>query len=289
VGSRSFEIKDYYQLTKPGIIYGNIITAAGGFLLASRFHIHAVLFLATLIGTSLIIGSACVFNNYIDRNIDKAMARTKKRALALGSISGRNALIYATVLGVLGVVSLALYVNWLTVLIGLIAFFVYVVLYGISKRRSVHGTVVGSIAGAAPVVAGYCAVSDHFNGAALILFLILVTWQMPHFYAIAMYRIKDYAAAKIPVLPIKSGMRATKIQMLVYIVAFILANISLSLFGTTKVIYLIVMTILGLAWLWLGIQGFKSDDTKWARKMFFFSLIIILTLSVMLSVGAILP
>jgi protoheme IX farnesyltransferase len=284
-------IKPYYTLTKPGIIYGNILTAAAGFLLASKGHISFWLLIATLGGMSAVIASACVFNNYIDRDIDQRMDRTKKRALVSGVISGQNALIYATLLGVIGFVVLTLFVNSLVVSIGLIAFVDYIILYGIAKRRSVHGTLVGAIAGAAPIVAGYCAVTDHFNGAALLLFLILACWQMPHFYAIAMYRFNDYKAADLPILPVKRGLKITKIQIVLYVIAFGVATTLLTIFGYTGYVYLVIMLLLSLAWLRLGLKGLHkgNDDKLWARKMFFFSLIIILSLSVMLSFNFLLP
>lgn len=283
-------IKTYYSLTKPGIIYGNVLTATAGFLLASKGHVNFWLLLATVGGTALVIASACVFNNYIDRDIDAKMARTKKRALVSGLVPGRNAIIYAVLLGLTGFLVLAAWTNPLVVLIGVIALFDYVVLYGISKRRSVHGTLVGSIAGAAPVVAGYCAVTDRFDTGALLLFLILAFWQMPHFYAIAIYRFKDYKAAGLPVLPVKRDARTAKIQILLYIIAFVTATSSLTVFGYTGYVYLVVMAIIGLKWLWLGVKGFGTDDDKrWARKMFFFSLVVIVALSVMLSVGPLLP
>jgi len=282
--------KSYYQLTKPGIIYGNAMTAAAGFLLASGRHINFRLFLGVLIGTCLVIASACVFNNYIDREIDKKMARTKKRAIASGLVPPKNAIIFATLLGFIGFVTLVLYTNLLVVLMGAVAFVVYVVVYGISKRQSVHGTVVGSIAGAAPIVAGYCAVTDHFGVAAFLLFIILASWQMPHFYAIAMYRFDDYAAANLPVLPVKKGLKITKIQILCYVMCFIVAANLLTVFGYTSGTYSVLITALGLAWFWLGVSGFSGvDDKLWARKMFFFSLIIILSLSVLLSTSALLP
>jgi len=280
----------YYSLTKPGIIYGNLLTAAGGFLLASTGRINYWLFLATLAGVSLVIASACVCNNYIDREIDKKMARTKQRALVNGLISDRSAIIYASCLGVAGVVVLAVYTNLLTVCIGLVAFFFYVVLYGVAKRHSVHGTLVGSIPGAAPVVAGYCAVTDRFDGGAFIVFLILVTWQMAHFYAIAIYRFDDYKAAGLPVMPVKKGLQTTKIQMLLYISIFIIATSALTVFHYTEYAYLIVMLLLGIAWLYLCLQGFKtSDSQRWARNMFLISLVVVLVLSIMLSIGARLP
>jgi heme o synthase len=259
-------------------------------LLASKWQLGFGLLLAALSGTALVIASACVFNNYIDRGIDAKMARTKKRALVSGLVSSQSALTYATMLGLLGFSILIVYTNALTVYLGLVALFTYVVLYGISKRRSVHGTVVGSIAGALPPVAGYTAVTNHLDSGALLLFLILVFWQMPHFYAIAIYRFKDYKAASLPVLPVKYGMRAAKLQIVIYTFVFTITTILLTVFGYTGYIFAIVMALVGLYWLSKGIQSFKAtDDATWARGMFGTSLIVILCLAIMLSVGTILP
>jgi heme o synthase len=284
-------LKTYYRLTKPGIIYGNILTATGGFFLASKGQIDWWLLFATLAGMSLIIASGCVFNNYIDRGIDKKMARTRKRALVSGLIPIRNALISGTVIGCSGVVVLSLWTNLLVVTIGLTAWFFYVVLYAVAKRRSVHGTLVGTIPGAAPPIAGYAAATGHLDSGALILFLIMVFWQMPHFYAIALYRFKDYKAAGLPVLPVKKGAHSTKTQILAYIAGFIIATAMLSIFGYTGLLWVVVMASLGLYWLWLGMKGFNSvtNDTIWARKMFMFSLVIITAMSALLSINAWLP
>jgi protoheme IX farnesyltransferase len=283
-------LKECYWLTKPGIIYGNALTAIGGFLLASRWRIDAVLFLATVFGTCLVIASACVLNNYIDRNIDKKMARTKWRATVTGKISGPWAIIYGTILGIIGFSILIIWTNALVAVIGLIAYIDYIVLYGVSKRISVHGTLVGSIAGAAPPVAGYCAVTNRFDLGALIIFLIMVSWQMVHFYAIAIRRSSDYKSAKIPVLPLVNGVRATKIQMIAYTIIFIAAVISLGVFGYAGYTFVIVMSALGLTWLYKGLHSFNiTDNIAWARQMFMFSLVVLLSFSVMLSVGRILP
>jgi protoheme IX farnesyltransferase len=282
--------KDYYQLTKPGIIYGNLITVIAGFFLASQDHFYVKEFLGVTIGTSMVIGSACVFNNYIDRSIDKKMTRTKKRALVSGKIKPINALKFGLVLGLLGFAILALGTNWLVLLIGAIAFIVYVALYGITKRRTVHGTLVGSISGAAPIVAGYCAVSGRFDSGAIILFIILAVWQMPHFYAIAIRRSTEYSAANLPVLPLKRGVSESKVQMLFYILVFTIAVDTLTIFGYTGSTFSVIMTILGVVWLWFAVIGFwATDDVAWARRMFLFSLIILLALSALLSISAILP
>lgn len=277
-------IKTYYMLTKPGIIIGNAITTAGGFALASKGHFDFWLFLATLIGLCLVIASAGVFNNYLDRESDKKMERTKNRPLVTKIITEKKALIFATVLGMLGFWILILKTNLLTVLITLFGFFIYVVLYVICKYRSIHGTLLGSISGAIPPIVGYCAVSNRLDTGAFILFIILVFWQMPHFFAIAMYRFKDYAAASLPVLPVKKGNYVTKIHMLLYIFAFIIAASLPTLFHYTGLFYLVSTSILGFTWLILCLKGFKSlNDQKWARQMFLFSLVVIMGVCLMMS------
>lgn len=270
---------NYYLLTKPGIILGNLVTVAAGFLLASRGTINFKLFFATLIGLAFIMASACVFNNYIDRQIDKKMERTKNRALVRGLICGRHAIFFATFLGILGNAILFLYTNFLTVFVAGIGFFVYVVLYSLWKCRTIYGTAIGSIAGAVPPVVGYCAVSNHFDTGALIFFAMMVLWQMPHFFSIALFHFDDYRAAEIPVLPIKKGVRRTKIHMMLYIVGFIFAAMMLTFFNYTGYLYLTIAVSIGLAWLGLCMKGFKSDnDQLWGCHMFRLSLLMITSL-----------
>jgi len=280
-------IKDYYYLTKPGIIYGNLLTTVAGFLLASRFPIRLSLFLGTVVGSSLIMASACVVNNCLDIEIDKKMERTKIRALAIGKISKLAAITFALILFFLGCLVLILFVNLLVLLIGLYAFFAYVVVYGYAKRRSVYGTLVGSLSGAAPIVGGYCAVTGTINLSALLLYLVMITWQMPHFYAIAIRRSKDYKNAGLPVWPNIKGVESAKKQIVFFIVLFIDANLMLSLFGPTKVIYALILTTLGLYWLRLALKK-QKDNLVWARQLFLYSLVVVLIMSVSLSFGAIL-
>jgi protoheme IX farnesyltransferase len=283
-------LKSYYRLTKPGIVYGNLMYAAAGFLLAAGRHIDLPLFIATLAGTSLVIAGACVYNNVLDRNIDRRMKRTQKRAMVTQVISIRNALIYATVLAIAGFGLLMFFVNWLVVAIEAAGIIVYVLVYGWAKRSTIHSTVIGSVSGSVPPVAGYAAVSGRLDGGALLLFLILTFWQMPHFYAIATYRLKDYREAGLPVLTVKKGVRAAKYQIVAYIIAFIIAAALLSLYGYTGYVYLIAIVGLGLWWLKLGLEGFKAeDDNKWGRQVFLFSLIITLAFSLLLALNAWLP
>lgn len=278
-------MKTYYMLTKPGIILGNVITTAAGFALASKGHFDYLLFIATMTGLCFVIASAGVFNNYIDRVMDAKMERTKNRPLVTGVISSKKAIVFGTVLGTIGLLILGFFTNLLTVLIALSGFFVYLVLYAFWKYHSFYGTIVGSVAGAVPPVVGYCAVSNQLDLGALLLFMILVLWQMPHFFAIAIYRLDDYKAASIPVLPLVKGFYITKIHMALYIVAFTVTALLLTLTGYTGNLYFIVVALLGLAWLGLCFNGFKiTNHIVWARKMFILSLIVIMTLCVMIAV-----
>lgn len=281
-------LKTYTMLTKPGIILGNVITTAAGFALASKGYLDMGLFLVTLIGLAFVIASAGVFNNYIDRAMDAKMARTKNRALVQGTISLKSALLFATCLGCVGVVILALGTNLLTVSVALTGFFIYLVLYAYWKYYSFYGTIVGSLAGAIPPVVGYCAVSNRLDTGAWLLFLILVLWQMPHFFAIALYRLEDYRAASIPVLPLQKGIYLTKIHMFFYIIAFTLVASMLTFFGYTGNVYFLVTALLGLAWLGLCVNGFKKENhVRWAHQMFVFSLVVIMGLCITLTVDVV--
>lgn len=278
--------KTYYQLTKPGIIRGNAIPAIAGFFLASRGNVSYLLLLETIAGISLVIASACVFNNYLDRKIDKKMARTKNRALVKGTVSKRQALTYATFLGMLGLIILLVHTNFLTFAIGVLGMFFYVIVYGIAKRRSVHSTLVGSISGALPPVAGYTAVTGHLDATAITLFFILVFWQMPHFYAIAIYRLKDYKAAGLPILSVKKGVAVTKRDILLYTVAFGVAAVALSFTAHTGPLYFVVAVLLTLFWVVSGVRGFRTaDNDHWAHKMFGISLLVLLLLCIFIGLS----
>ncbi|ANI28301.1 protoheme IX farnesyltransferase [Yersinia entomophaga] len=279
-------IKQYLQVTKPGIIFGNLISVVGGFLLASKGDIDYPLFLATLIGVSLVVASGCVFNNYIDRDIDCIMERTKNRALVKGLIEPKITLIYASVLGIAGMLLLYVAANVLAMALAVIGFIIYVGVYSLyMKRKSVYGTLIGSLSGAAPPVIGYCAVTGQFDTGALILLLIFSIWQMPHSYAIAIFRFKDYQAANIPVLPVIKGISVTKNHITLYILAFMVATLMLTLSGYAGYKYLVVAAAVSVWWLGMALRGYKAtNDSVWARKLFVFSIIAITSLSVMMSV-----
>lgn len=267
---------NYYLLIKPGIILGNLITFAAGFLLASKGGFDAYLFILTLVGLGFIIASACVFNNYIDRSLDKKMERTKNRGVASGKIKGSTALFFGTILAIIGNLILYVETNILALAIANVGFCVYVFVYSFVKSQTVYSTLIGSIAGAVPPVVGYCAVSQKIDLAAFVLFLMLVLWQMPHFYAIALWHLKDYSKANLPLLPMVKGTFQTKVHMALYIAAFIPVMASLTLLGYLGQTFLFVTLCIGLLWLILSIQGFRTvNHTSWGRQMFRVSLVMI--------------
>lgn len=278
-------LKKYLFLTKPGILFGNFITTLGGFFLAAQGSIDVSLLHLTLLGTTLVVASGCVVNNVIDQDIDTKMQRTQNRALVKKTISPTVALIYALVLGVIGFSILWFGVNGYAFLFAMIGFIVYVGFYSLwTKRTSIHQTVIGSISGASPPVIGYTAVTHQFDVAALLLFLAYALWQMPHSWAIAIYRFDDYKNAGIPILPVARSIYRTKIECVIYILLFAAVLNGLYCFGYTNVFFLITFNALTAYWLYLSVIGFKAEnDQLWAKRFFLYSVILITLLSLSFS------
>jgi|SRR6185437_3154111 len=273
-------IRAYYSLIKPGIVWSNAMTAAAGFFLAASYPFDLLRFSAMLFGLALVIAGSCAANNVIDRDIDARMERTKNRAVAANRISPANAAAFAGVLGGLGFAILFFLTNLLAFLAALFGAAVYLALYTPLKRRTEHGTLIGAFSGSAPPVVGYAAAAHAIDGTALVLFLILLSWQMIHFFAIAIFRIDEYRAAGIPVLPLTQDVSKTKRLMLAYLFLFWLSALALFLIGSAGLIYAAVMTALSIGWLLLALKGFGAPDERgWARRMFFYSLIVLLVFS----------
>lgn len=282
-------LRRYYLLSKPGIIRANVLSAVAGYLYASMFNIDALTIASLLVGITLVIAGACAYNNYLDKSIDARMQRTSKRGLVTGDISAAKALWYATIVTVSGLAALIATQNRLTVILIVVAFVDYVVLYGWAKRKSVHGTLVGCISGALPLVAGYTAVTNRLDIQAWLLFALMTAWQMAHFYAIALHRLKDYKAAHIPVMPAVYGVPVTKLQTIMYIVAFVGLTGSLVLWGDLGVIGGVILGGLGVWWLFRALSLYSSAPSdKWGLQVFIASLAVITGMSVTLAFGPLL-
>ncbi|NME07382.1 heme o synthase [Psychrobacillus sp. BL-248-WT-3] len=265
------------QVVKTGIIKSNLIPMIAGLMLALYTYQYSFVdniwnVVFAFLGTAAVIAAAGSFNNIYDRDIDAIMARTKVRPTVTGAISIKKVLIVAILLLVIGLFLLYL-ASPLASLLGFLGVFFYVVPYTMwTKRHTIWNTEVGSISGAMPPLIGWAAVApDIWHPACWALFLIMVIWQMPHFYAIAIRKKDDYAAAKIPMLPVVKAGRRTYIQTNFYLILLVLSSF---LFLPLSLGLTLVSLVLGLFWLGLSLFGTRKMDMKdWANKMFKFSLI----------------
>jgi protoheme IX farnesyltransferase len=267
--------KDFLALIKIGIVNSNLITTFAGLWLALHFTGMSflnnldIVFL-TVIGSSMIIAGSCAINNYVDRDIDPLMERTKGRPTVTGKITPGKVLGMGILL--IGLGTMCLFFTTLTAtVIGLLGVFSYVFLYTLwSKRQLVSNTIIGSISGAVPPLIGWAAVDPHLGAMAWALFVLMFVWQPPHFYALAMRRVNEYRAAGIPMLPVVKGFKTTKIHILLWVALLLPIPFFLQSLGIP---FIILATVLNLGWLALGIYGYRiKDDIKWAKLMFVYSL-----------------
>ncbi len=268
-------LQDFLALIKIGIVNSNLITTFTGLWLALHFtgrsfldNLDIVFF--TITGSSLIIAGACALNNYIDRDIDLFMERTKSRPTVTGKLNPSKVAILSLSFIALGTILLML-TTITAAIIGLLGVFSYIVLYTMwSKRRYVSNTIIGNISGAVPPLIGWAAVDAKLSVMAWVIFLIVFFWQPPHFYALAMRRVDEYRAANIPMLPVVKGFKATKRSIYLWIIALFPLPFFLSELGLP---FVILATALNVGWLATGIYGRKfKDDIKWAKLMFVYSL-----------------
>ncbi|MFC5647671.1 heme o synthase [Paenibacillus solisilvae] len=266
-------ISDWVQLTKPRILQLNLIAAFGGFWLASRWQVDWGLLLWTLLGTALTMAASCVVNNIWDAELDRRMERTKKRPLAAGRIRIRHVILYALILGIAGEIILFGKVNALCGSLSLTGMFVYTVVYTMwLKRTSTWSTSIGGISGAMPPVIGYCAYTNEIDAGAWLLFALLFLWQPAHFWSLAIRRVEEYRAAGYPLLPVRKGIRRTKLQMIPYVVLLLPTVLLIYELDYSGPVFLIVSLLAGLGWAWHTWRGTAADrNDQWAKTNFLFS------------------
>lgn len=266
--------KDFLALIKIGIINSNIITAVTGMWLA--LHYNGLNFLPYLdkvilacLGVWLVIAGSCALNNYIDIDIDSKMKRTQKRPTVTGNFTPAFALTIGLSFVTVGLI-LLFATSVSAGIIGAFGSFVYVVLYSMwTKRKYTINTVVGAFSGAVPPLIGWAAIDPDLHVVAWVLFIIMFIWQIPHFLALAMKKTEDYRVAGIPMLPVVYGFDITKRQIMIWLICLL----PLPFFFTDLgILFVILGTVLNVAWILIGIVNYKKDDMKWATKMFVFSL-----------------
>lgn len=279
--------KEYVSLTKPGIIMGNLISVLAGYFLAAKSEsVTLSLLVYTMLGVALVIASGCVVNNIFDRDIDAKMSRTQNRAIVRGSINIDRAFLFAIAMLLVGTGLLYKMTNPLSAVVVLLGYVFYVFFYTMwYKRTSIYGTLVGSVSGAIPPLVGYLAVTNYISLEAVLLFSLFCLWQMPHSYAIAMFRMQDYEQAEIPVLPVVKGIHKARQHMMAYVVAFSVVAFGLYAFGHTGYEYLAVAAISCYGWSKVTFRSMdESNYIQWSKSVFKVSLLVVTAFSAVLGV-----
>jgi len=266
-------IKNYYELCKPNVVLMMLITALVGSLLASKTLAPLSLIAFAMLGIGLCASSAAAINQIIDRKADANMNRTENRPIPQGEVSPINASIFAFILASLGAVILVIYVNTLTALLTLASLIGYAFVYTVYlKRATPQNIVIGGLAGAAPPLLGWTAVTNSVDPNSLLLVLIIFAWTPPHFWALAIHRREDYAKENIPMLPVTHGVQFTKLQIILYTIILILVSLLPFVVLMSGVLYLISSLILGAIFLYYSVRLYFDQDNEYAFPTFVYSI-----------------
>jgi heme o synthase len=267
-------LADYVELAKPRIIFLLLVTTHAAMLIAGGKNPPLSFIALVLLGGTLVSGSANAFNMVYDKDIDAIMKRTRRRPIPSGRVSARQAMIFATAIGVGGVVLLALWVNPLAAALAAFGHFFYVFIYTMwLKRASVQNIVIGGAAGAVPPMVGWAAVTGSVDLAALVLFLIIFLWTPPHFWALAYYKNDDYRAAGVPMMPVVKGNDETIRQSLIYTALLIPASLLLIAVLPMTVFYLMSALILGALFAYFMIDLARRRTVQAAKRLFAYSIV----------------
>ena len=267
------DVRDYWLLLKPNVMSLVVFSAAAGLFLAPGY-VHPVLALTALLCIAVAAGAAAAINNGYDADIDRIMPRTRRRPTATGRISPEEAMAFGVTLAAMSVMVMGLALNWLAAALLALTVAFYVFVYTVwLKRRTPQNIVIGGAAGALPPVVGWAAVTGELGLAPLVLFLIIFTWTPPHFWALALYRAQDYAAAGVPMLPVVAGAESTRRHILVY--TAILAPLALApvALGFAGPLYGAVALALGAGFLVLAARLWRDRSQHTAMRTFRFSII----------------
>tara|TARA_B100000886_G_scaffold197433_1_gene136102 strand:+ start:333 stop:1199 length:867 start_codon:yes stop_codon:yes gene_type:complete len=266
-------LKSYYQLCKPNVVYMMLICAFVGMLLAEQSVGSYSYLFVSLVGIAFCAASAAAINQVIDRKSDASMTRTDQRPLPKGELSATHASLFAVLIGITGATILYVYVNTLTMLLTIASLIGYAFIYTVYlKRATPQNIVIGGLAGAAPPLLGWSAVTNTIDPYALLLVLIIFVWTPPHFWALAIYRKEEYAKESIPMLPVTHGVVFTKLQIVLYTIILFIVSLLPYVVLMSGIIYLISALALSSVFLYYSINLYFSDSDEDAMSTFQFSI-----------------
>ncbi len=291
MGRPTSTLRDLTALLKPSVTGMSVFMAAGGLWLASAStpDVDILVILGALLGTAMAVGSANALNMVVEREGDGLMARTASRPLPDGRLTVGPALTFGIIVGVAGLLTLWWSTNALTMWLGAAALVSYVGVYTPLKRKTPLALLIGAVPGAAPPLMGWTAVTNSLDGPGLALFAVLLVWQLPHFLAISLFRMEDYARAGLRTVPVVRGERVAKLQALAWSTALLPCSLVLIPLGAAGWLYLVVALAAGV-WFWsIAARGLAADaGVQWARRFFGASLVYLPVLVVGLAVDRLL-
>jgi len=271
--------RDYLELTKPKVVALMILTAVIGMCMAVPGYVPWQPLILGNLGIALCAGAAAAINHIVDERIDQKMARTKKRPVATGRISQREAIVFATVLALLGIVILVVWVNTITAVLTVASLIGYAFIYTMFlKRATPQNIVIGGLAGAAPPLLGWTAVTGEMHGHALLLVLIIFAWTPPHFWALAIHRREEYASVGIPMLPVTHGVKFTALHILLYTIIMFLITLLPFVTLLSGWLYLGGAVVLGLIFLYWSIEIIRDKNAQAPMETFKYSITYLLVL-----------
>lgn len=271
--------RDYLELCKPNVVALMALTTVVGMFLSVPGMVPLNILIIGNIGIGLSAASAAVINHVVDKKIDLLMDRTEQRPIAQGRVKDKHALLFSAVMGSLGIFLLVYFINSLTAWLTLGSLIGYALIYTcFLKRATPQNIVIGGLAGAAPPLLGWTAVTNEIHGYPLLLVLIIFAWTPPHFWALALHRKEDYKKASIPMLPITHGDRYTRLHILLYTI--ILFGVSLLPFATKMFgpLYLIGAICLGVGFLYWAVQLMLNKNDDAPMQTFKYSIIYLMVL-----------
>lgn len=275
--------RDYLELTKPNVVALMILTTVIGMFLSVPGMVPVDVLILGNLGIALCAGAAAVVNHVVDRRIDTIMARTFNRPVAKGRVEPVQAMVFAVVLGFVGMAVLLIYINALTAWLTMASLLGYAVVYTLFlKRATPQNIVIGGLAGAAPPLLGWTAVTGEIHGHALLLVLIIFAWTPPHFWALAVHRKDEYAKADIPMLPVTHGEKYTKLHIFLYTLMLLVISVLPFVTGMSGWLYLLGALVLGVGFIYWAIVMMIGKKPDAGMDTFKYSIVYLMALFVIM-------